>query len=112
MAVSDFQINSMVRSVLARHLIDLRQIEFGSCRGTVRFKKYLVPLGGPTGKLSRATLERLETEVAAIRGVNRIYFELENWRHGDAGHWTHVGDSFESQLVESSRELATAGEGA
>ena len=46
MAASDFQINSRVRSLLARHWIDLKRVQVGSFRGTVRLAGELCRLGG------------------------------------------------------------------
>jgi len=88
-AISDFQINSKVRSVLAKHWIDLQKITFGSFRGTVRFSGELCLLGGRTGGGSEMNqVESLESEVRSIRGVQRIYFDLSNWHRNNTGQWS------------------------
>jgi hypothetical protein len=93
-AISDFQINSRVRAILARSWIDLQKITFGSFRGTVRFSGELCLLGGRTNGCSKKNqVESLEYEVRAIRGVQRIFFDLSNWQRNDTGDWCSTGTS-------------------
>ena len=54
-APSDFRVNSMVRSILSRHWIDLRALKFGSFRGTVRLVGELHPARAPELCLAAAT---------------------------------------------------------
>ena len=88
MDISDFQINSRVRSVLARNWVDLHKIAFGSFRGTVRFSGEICYLGGRSSdKADPHKVELLERELMGIEGVRRIYFDLSNWHRTDAGQW-------------------------
>ena len=85
MATSDFKINCKVRSVFARHWLDLQRVRFASFRGTVRVQGELVVLGGE-GRLEPTKIEVLETEIRRIGGVKRIVFDLANWRRAASGN--------------------------
>ena len=100
MAASDFRTNSAVRSVLARHWIDLQRIKFGCFRGTVRFGGTLAFLGARTAsRIDSSKLETLEREVKRVQGVSRVYFDFKNWKKGPNGEWTCL-----------ERQTATSGE--
>ena len=88
MVVSDFRINSLVRSILAKRWLDLRPLKFGSFRGTVRVSGELYPRESrDPHSLKSSTIEILEREIRQIRGVNRVYFDLKNWRRLSSGAW-------------------------
>ena len=88
MAISDFKVNSLVRSVLARHWIDLQRVRYATFRGTVRIRGNLSRLGaGDRPQLTPADLEIFEHEIRRIRGANRVCFELRNWRKDATGRW-------------------------
>ena len=88
MAASDFRTNTAVRSVLARHWIDVQRIKFGCFRGTVRFTGSLAFLGTrANGTLDAAKVELLEREIKRLQGVSRVYFDLKNWKREPGGEW-------------------------
>jgi hypothetical protein len=88
MPVSDFQINSRARAVLARNWVDLQQVRFGSFRGTVRVSGQLSYLGERfSAAPDPAKLENIERELRQIPGLERVYFDLTNWRKDTAGRW-------------------------
>lgn len=85
---SDFQINSGVRSLLAKHWIDLKKVQLGAFHGTVRLTGELCRLGGECASDHDPRLvDNLDAEIRMIRGVERVYFELTNWRRGGGGEW-------------------------
>ncbi|MBI4600550.1 MAG: hypothetical protein HY721_01180 [Planctomycetes bacterium] len=87
MGISDFQINSSLRMVLVRHMVDLSRVEFSSCRGTVRVRGHFVRLGLDSGGFTPTQVESIENEMNGISGVKRVYFELENWLRTSSGEW-------------------------
>ena len=88
MAASDFQINSRVRSLLARHWIDLKRVQVGSFRGTVRLAGELCRLGGESaGRHEPQLVETLDQEIRAIPDVERVHFEITNWKRTGTGQW-------------------------
>ena len=91
MAASDFRINSLVRSVFARHWIDLQRVRYASFGGAVRVSGELCVLGGqPQAKIDAARVEILEAEIRRLNGVKQVYFDLSNWRQGVSGAWENV----------------------
>ena len=67
MAASDFRINSLVRSVFARHWIDLQRVRYASFGGAVRVSGELCVLGGqPQAKIDGARVEILEAEIRRL----------------------------------------------
>ena len=88
MPASDFRINSMVRSVLARHWIDLQKIVIGSFRGTVRLTGELCHIGNDGVRVPEPRqLDNVEAEIRAIPEVERVYFDLSNWHRTSRGDW-------------------------
>ncbi len=86
--VSDYQINARVRSVLARHWVDLHKIKFGSYKGTVRFHGELCHLGGTAFGVSDVSkVEAIESGIRSIAGVKRVHFELSHWRRSGSEGW-------------------------
>lgn len=73
MAVPDLQIKTRVRSVLAKHWIDLTRIGFDCCRGSVRFRGEISLAQGRRCTSPSALLETLESEVRCIPGVKSVY---------------------------------------
>ena len=93
MSASDFIVNSQIRSVLARHWIDLQKIKFGCFKGTVRLSGELLPLGSRSAKdFETSMMEKLEMDLRRIRGVIRVYYDLINWCKTD-GQWECVEKS-------------------
>jgi len=84
------QINSGVRSVLARHLVDPRGVEVSASRGVVRLRGQIYRLGeGPYNPMSPETLQVMEGEIVRIKGVSRVFFELDNWSRS-SGKWVQA----------------------
>ncbi|MCZ6795642.1 MAG: hypothetical protein O7J95_18715 [Planctomycetota bacterium] len=87
--VSDYEINARVRSVLARHWVDTAKLRFGSFRGTVRLTGELHRLGGDTHTTAQlaSKLDCIEHEIQRLRGVKRVYIQLEKWAKNGTGDW-------------------------
>jgi hypothetical protein len=84
------QINSGVRSVLARHMVDPRGVEVGVSRSVVRLRGQIYHLGlGPYHPMSPETLQAMEGEILRIKGVTRVFFELDNWSRS-SGKWVQA----------------------
>ncbi len=92
MGASDFKINSRVRSVLARHWIDLNKVGLSSISGTVRLTGILCRLSSESDVTSFTGqhLAQLESELLSIREVKRVYFNLDNWCKNENRQWTPV----------------------
>lgn len=82
MAVKDFQINSRVRGILARHWIDTNLITAMTIRGVVflqgRMKKITMIPGQE--EVGEETLASMELEMRHIKGVRQIVYRLDDWR--------------------------------
>lgn len=99
--VSNLEVNCRVRSVLVRHRVDLRRVEFGSFRGVVRVRGALLRLCcGSNVEFSSAHVEKLDTEISRIKGVNRVYFDLTNWRKDTSEQWQPVSQRTELEICE------------
>jgi hypothetical protein len=94
MGSSDFRTTSLVRSTLARHWIDLKKVTVGCFRGTVRLTGELTHLAGESeGHHHNLQPSLLETEVRAVQGVERVYFDISNWDRNDSGEWSARGNA-------------------
>lgn len=103
MVVSDFRINSGVRSCLARHWIDLQQLSFGSFRGVVRISGMLCHLGeGSSAALRAADVVLLEAEILRVPGVGNVFFDLSNWKKASGGGWERLDRSVQGSGAGSS----------
>jgi hypothetical protein len=88
MAASDFRINSSVRSLLARRWVDLKKAQVSSFRGTVRVSGEISKLGCEgVAPPDPHFMDHLELEIQALPEVERVYFEISNWRRNESGHW-------------------------
>ena len=75
MSASDLQTKSRVRSILSRHWIDLGRIDFGCCKGTIRFRGELRLVEKRRAAVPLASLiETLEMEIKSIQTVKNVYF--------------------------------------
>lgn len=92
MGASDFKVNAKVRSVLARHWVDLAAVGFSSIHGTVRLTGKLCRLSSDSDAdpFTKQKVAQLETELMSIREVRRIYFDLDNWRKDKERQWVLV----------------------
>lgn len=92
MGAEDFKINSKVRAVLARHWIDLTRLSFASVNGIVRLSGTLRRMSSESGEkhFSGQNIDKIETEILAIKEVKRAYFQLDNWRKDENRRWAHI----------------------
>ena len=104
MAHSDQEINCGVRSVLSRHWVDLSKTNFASRRGIVRLMGELRRLGAESSKpLEPQNLEALDSEIKRLRGVDRVHFDLANWRKNSEGEWEPTSED-ETQALDHGDE--------
>ena len=69
------QINSAVRSVLAKHWVDMNVLRISSTRGTVRIEGDMRLLPGHHPRQpGAAKMERIQSEIRRIPGVRRVRF--------------------------------------
>ena len=88
MAASDFRINATVRSCLARRWVDLKKAQVSSFRGTVRVTGEITKLGCEgVAPADPHFMDQLELEIRSLPEVERVYFEITNWRRNETGHW-------------------------
>jgi hypothetical protein len=88
MSAFDFRINSQVRSLLARHWLDLNKVQIGTFHGTVRLTGKLTRLGGELASRHEPRLiEILDIELRGLNGVERVYFDVVNWKKNNSGEW-------------------------
>jgi hypothetical protein len=82
LAVGDFQINSRVRGIFAKHWLDTSQLSVVTIKGNVY-------IGGTVKKLSAVSrhveineelMETIDFEIKRIKDVKRITYRLEDWR--------------------------------
>ena len=82
MASGDFQINSRVRGIFAKHWLDTSQLSVVTIKGNVY-------IGGQVRKLPAVSheievnedlMETINFEISRIRGVKRVNYRLEDWR--------------------------------
>jgi hypothetical protein len=93
MSQSDQEINRGVRSVLSRNWLDLSKTNFASRRGIVRLMGELRRLGAESSKpLEPHNLDALDSEIKRLRGVDRVHFDLRNWRRNSEGEWVQIVD--------------------
>ena len=89
--VSDFEINTRIRSVFAKNWIDMQRLKFGSCRGVARISGELHPLGDRyNAYLDGSKLEKIVQEIRRIRGVVRVCVDFSNWQKKEDGKWIEV----------------------
>lgn len=109
MRVSNLETNCRVRSVLVRHRIDLRKIDFGSFRGIIRIRGILYRLCcGSHIDFTPYQIEKLESELVRIRGVTKVYFDLTNWKKDSTEQWQAVEQRSQLEICEdASRDTPT-----
>jgi hypothetical protein len=82
LAIGDFQINSRVRGIFAKHWLDTSQLSIVTIKGNVY-------VGGVVKKLSAVSrhvevneelMETIDFEVKRIKDVKRITYRFEDWR--------------------------------
>lgn len=74
MPVADFRINSLVKSILVKHWVDLQKIQYDTHRGNVYLRGELSQLKRRnTGEFELSLFEVIESEMRRIRGVRKVY---------------------------------------
>ncbi len=85
---SDLKTNCAIRSILARHWVDLGKIGFAAFKGTVRITGEMAFLGGrPSTCSDAARIGYIEQEIRRVPGVAHLYWELTNATKDDGGRW-------------------------
>ena len=106
--LSDTQIRASLRTVMAKHRIDLNKTSFSCTRGIVRMLGELKHQGSYASKpVHVAEIEALEHDVNHLRGVVRVYFDLANWRRLESGEWCPAEES-RSPLLRNSADVGEA----
>ena len=85
--VPDTEVRSDIRAILARHRIDMQQVQYRVTGGIVRLCGELLYLGGRGQAVELGVVEALERDLAAARGVRDVYFDLRNWQLLSPGGW-------------------------
>lgn len=83
--VEDIHINSLVRKVFARHLINQEPMSFRTVHGKVCVYGWLERLPLSDQNLNSDTISTMMNEVERISGVTGISDELENWERSGKG---------------------------
>ena len=88
MAAQDLELTSGVRSVMARHWIDLTKTTYFVRRGHVTLGGEVNVLGRGNAPGSTADmLKAFEVELHRLREVKTVTFEFTNWIRDGAGVW-------------------------
>ena len=88
---NDHEINRRIRAVLSRHWVDLASTNFASRKGIVRVSGDLKRVGPQAGRsLESTSLTILDSEMRRLKGVQRVHFDLANWRRTEDGEWVRI----------------------
>ena len=91
---NDPEINRGVRQVLTRNWYDLTKTNFASRQGIIRVMGELKKLGREANEeLTGTQLGALEVEMKRVKGVQRIHFDLLNWRRNEDGEWVPIEET-------------------
>ena len=85
----DFEINTLLNAVLAAHYIDTSQVNVSSICGSVYVVGTMVIRGKGWASVSANLMERIDSQFKAIKGVEWIYYYLENMVHC-SGKWKYL----------------------
>jgi hypothetical protein len=93
MLKGDFVIQSEIRRILARSLIDSSKISFGAVKGVVYLKgvfemahSYTDGSAEAIQEFTKKNLKSLEKKIRDIPGVSDINFQIVNWKK-EKGQW-------------------------
>ncbi len=106
--LNDTQIRANLRTVLAKHRIDMTKTAFICTRGVVRLNGELEHQGAVSSvEMRMGELEAFEHDIQDVRGVQRVYFDLSNWRRLASGQWARIEKrSAKSSRAEASRAVS------
>ena len=85
--VPDNKLRVEIRSLMAKHRIDMQRVQMRVFGGTVRMAGEVFHLGGQERPVSAGLLESFERDVVTTPGVRRAFFDFDNWRQIDQGRW-------------------------
>ncbi len=89
--LSDTQIRSRLRSIVAKHWIDLQKTNFTCTKGIVRMTGELHHTGGSSSiPVDKTKIENLEHDLSRTKGVQRVHFDFKNWRRLESGEWKRL----------------------
>ncbi len=89
--LSDTQIRSRLRSIIAKHWIDLQKTSFTCTKGIVRMTGELHHTGGSAAvPVDRSKIESMEADLHRTKGVQRVHFDFRNWRRLESGEWRPI----------------------
>jgi hypothetical protein len=88
--ITDTEIRSEVRALVAQNRFDTQQLSYRVAGGTVRFCGALHYLGGATTRVLGSTLTTFERDVQRLRGVRHVSLDFDNWRRLGSGEWAPV----------------------
>lgn len=83
--LSRYEINRLVRRVLASHAVDLAQISFSTSGATVYV--YGMLLKDPDQPFKASEVSNLVKDLEKVQDVQNIHFEVDNWKI-----ISHMGD--------------------
>ena len=91
MEVSDNEIRSDIRSLMARHRIDMQRMQVRITNGVVRMTGELLYHSGYAFLMvPSSAIESFEQDLRTVRGIKRTYIDLSNWRQLPSGQWKQV----------------------
>ncbi len=82
MAGGDFQINSRVRGIFAKHWLDTSRLSVVTIKGNVYIGGYVrkLPAVSLDIEVNEDLMETINFEIGRIKGVKRVTYRLEDWR--------------------------------
>ena len=82
MAVSDFQINSRVRGIFARHWLDTSQLSVVTIKGNVYLGGHVrkLPAVSSDIEINEDMMAAIDAAIGRIKGVKRITYRFEEWK--------------------------------
>jgi hypothetical protein len=109
---NDHEINRRIRAVLSRHWVDLASTNFASRKGIVRVTGDLKRVGPQAGRsLESTTLTVLDSEMRRLKGVQRVHFDVANWRRTEDGEWVRIDHQEHEAQGEAEDAPPAQGEG-
>lgn len=93
---SRYTINREIRTVLVRHAVDVARVEYTFTGKTAYIRGELHKLDG--GEFTASGIEDMARDIARIRSVRDIFFDVKNW------NITTSGDSW---LVTKSKKASS-----
>ncbi len=80
---SRYEVNRNVRYILVRHDVDLGRLDYSYIGSTLYISGDLVK--GTSGDFTSASIEAMARDLASIREVRDVQFDLANWSIASGG---------------------------